>query len=504
MKTIDEVVAKFPQSVLDRYDFRNAVYKGALVRIEGIKCPAHGEFSQYAAQLRKDGAGCPECGHAKRVEGMTSDEADYVRRVEEAHAGKGYDYSNIGFTKMNAMITVGCPEHGAFTIDANKHLYRKDNCPKCVKKNRQTRILQYRHLASASKIANTAKDFFERCAVQHDGIYSYPEQEYKGAKHKIRVLCPKHGEFRLAAWDHLAGRGCRQCVHKSQPEIDITDFLRSYGFVVERGRRDIIAPKEIDIWLPELNIGVEYHGLYHHITCKKGKLHREKWELAQQAAVRLVQIFEDEWLNKQDIVKARLLSFIGKSEKRDARKLQLKNVQWGEAKTFLNATHIQGAGPVGTAYGLYEGETLVAVATFGKSRSGAMTGAREDGVFEVLRYASIGNVRGGFTRLFAQFKKDCSPIQVISYCDLRYGTGGLYEKAGFALDSLTPPDYWWVPKGKAERVTRYAVQKHKIAKTDHELHKYYAPHKSENQICEEAGWSKIHGVGNQKWVWRES
>ncbi len=502
MKTLAEVLAKFPEEVLTRYDFSNASYKGALVRMEGIKCSVHGVFSQYAAQLRKGGAGCPECGHTKRIEGMTSDEADYIRRVEEVHAGKGYDYSNIGFTKMNAKISVICPTHGAFIICANHHLYRGDGCQQCENELKQTRILQYRHLSAASKVANTAKDYFERCAEQHDNFYTYPEQEYKGAKHKIQVECPKHGVFESAAWDHLAGRGCRQCVHKSQPEIDITEFIRAYGVVVERGRRDIIAPKEIDMWLPEYNIGIEYHGLYHHLTCKKGKLHREKWELAQQAGVRLVQIFEDEWLNKQDIVKNRLLAFLGKAEKRDARKLKLQNTSWGEAKKFLNATHIQGAGSVGTAYGLYEGEELVAVATFGKSRSGAMTGARIEGEYEVLRYASLGTVRGGFTRLFTQFKKDFLPAKVISYCDLRYGTGGLYQAASFALDSITTPDYWWVPKGRIERVTRYAVQKHKLAKADHELHGLYAVGKTENQICAEAGWEKIHGVGNQKWVWQ--
>ena len=88
-----------------------------------------------------------------------------------------------------------------------------------------------------------------------------------------------------------------------------------------------------------------------------------------------------------------------------------------------------------------------------------------------------------------------------SYCDLRYGTGTLYEKSGFTLHSITEPDYWWVPKGKIERIPRYTVQKHKMAHVDHPLNEYYAPHKSENQICGEAGWEKVHGVGNQKWVW---
>jgi group I intron endonuclease len=55
------VLAKFPQEVKDHYDFSNAVYTGALVRITGVVCPEHGEFSNYAARFRK-GFGCPSCG----------------------------------------------------------------------------------------------------------------------------------------------------------------------------------------------------------------------------------------------------------------------------------------------------------------------------------------------------------------------------------------------------------------------------------------------------------
>lgn len=63
----ESVLAKFPEAVRVRYDFGNAVYTGALVRIAGIVCEHHGIFSQYSAQLRK-GAGCPECGAVLRAQ----------------------------------------------------------------------------------------------------------------------------------------------------------------------------------------------------------------------------------------------------------------------------------------------------------------------------------------------------------------------------------------------------------------------------------------------------
>lgn len=61
------VIAKFPESVQDKYDFSEAVYTGALSRITNCKCPKHGVFSQYAARFRKD-CGCPMCGTEQRAE----------------------------------------------------------------------------------------------------------------------------------------------------------------------------------------------------------------------------------------------------------------------------------------------------------------------------------------------------------------------------------------------------------------------------------------------------
>lgn len=66
-KDFSSVYEAFPQDVKDKYDFTGAVYAGALIRIEGCRCPTHGLFSQYAAQFRK-GRGCPSCGNDQRGE----------------------------------------------------------------------------------------------------------------------------------------------------------------------------------------------------------------------------------------------------------------------------------------------------------------------------------------------------------------------------------------------------------------------------------------------------
>ena len=470
------------------YDLTVAVYAGLNNKIS-FTCPIHGGMVMDAKVMMR-GAQCNKCAFEARKGKRRMTQRVFEEAAAAVHGGK-YSYEKAEYAGQRGKVEIRCPEHGVFTQMAGDHL-SGSGCPKCFHAYRR-----------GTGQRGTLLTFTDKLQSVFKGVITLVDEVYVNSKTAVEVRCTKHGTLHVSTPCRLVQgeNPCARCNHmKSGTEDEVATFLEQFT-IVERRNRGITPPKEIDIWLPEFRIGVEFHGLYHHLTSKRGLLHREKWELAQKAGIRLVQIFEDEWLNKQDIVKARLLAFIGKSEKRDARKLVLKDVQWKEARDFLAITHIQGAGPVGAAYGLYEGGRLLAVATFGRSRSGAMMGARRKGEYEVLRYASIGSVRGGFTRLFAQFKKDFTPDKVISYCDLRYGTGGLYKAAGFELAGVTEPDYWWVPRGKIERVSRYSAQKHKMKKANHPLNAYYAVNKTERMICEEAGWEQIHGVGNQKWVW---
>ena len=88
------VYAKFPQEVKDKYDFQNAVYTQALIRIEGVICHKHGVFSQYAAQFRK-GRGCPACGAEERaisksaqMKAAWKDESYRANTIAQQNVGK--------------------------------------------------------------------------------------------------------------------------------------------------------------------------------------------------------------------------------------------------------------------------------------------------------------------------------------------------------------------------------------------------------------------------------
>ena len=400
-------------------------------------------------------------------------------------------------TKFNGQVTLGqgpvgythkmqfvCATHGVF--DAWLINVRKNaGCAQCS--------------FEAQRL--TQEQFLNRAVQIHGDTYDYSKTQYITAMRKVTVTCKKHGDFQQTPNKHLGGQGCPSCgVSDPKWERELFDYLYGLGFDIKRNA-PVLDRKHIDIYLPEYKFGIELHGLNWHTEQHRNKeYHREKWEVAVAKGIRLIQIFADEWRDKKEIILRRLDAMLGIGQKFDARKCVAEVLDGAEARAFLDSTHIQGAGAAQLYYGLRFGEDLIAVASFGRARAASMTSTAESG-WEVIRYASVGRVRGGFGKLFKRFLQDVQPEHVVSYCDLRYGDGKLYAATGFTLDSITPPDYWWVPDGRVERIPRYTTQKHKLP-THPVLGKFYAPGKTEAQVCAEAGWSKLFGVGHQRWLWR--
>lgn len=428
------------------------------------------------------------------------DTASFKRLATEVHGGK-YDYTHSVFTTAHAKLTILCPEHGEFAMSPTNHLQGK-GCRKCAS------------VSTAAKQIKTLERFIEQSvAVWGAGAFDYSRVEYAGAKRPVVLRCIEHDNvFEQTPESHLMkNSGCSRCARKkSRPQAAIADYIRSFGFeVVENVTRpNVLGRFEADIWVPALRLAVEHHGLYYHrvdTSAADGKQarmrdrHRAKWEAAQKNGVRLVQVFGDEWETQRSVVESRLRSVLGVSRRRFARKLQLSEINTRDAKVFFQKYHLQGGGNASVAYGLFEGETLVAAASFCKARGGAMVASGEDG-WEVLRYASDETVVGGFSRLFKAFVRDFAPKRVVSYCDLRYGVGRVYESAGFVLDGVTEPDYWWLTPDSKQRVPRYQTQKHKL-KAHPVFGAHYADDRTEREICEAAGYTQVYGVGNQRWLW---
>ncbi len=245
---------------------------------------------------------------------------------------------------------------------------------------------------------------------------------------------------------NLDTRSCG-CV-KSFAQAEVADFLKQFGSVSVNDR-GVIAPYELDIWMPERKLAVEYCGLYWHGEELKGKearsAHLRKWKLCQELGIRLVTIFEDEWLSKRTVVEGFLKSIVGAPSQRvGARKLTVCEVRAPEARTFLT-NHLQGYSR-GLALGLQnDGKELLAVAVFARPNASRSRKATE-GVWELSRYCVHPQykVMGGLGKLIAAFRKVHPEATILlSYSDNRWSEGGIYKALGFELKAANPPSYWY-------------------------------------------------------------
>lgn len=223
-------------------------------------------------------------------------------------------------------------------------------------------------------------------------------------------------------------------------EGQLAEYIESLGFAIVRNDRNVIPPQEIDIYLPELKIGVEYNGLYWHSTAIKDKnYHLKKHRAAAEAGVRLISIWEDEWIEKRQIVEQMLAVKLGVDDRRKvgARACDIVQVDKELAKSFLNENHIQGFAASSNRLGLVERATgqLVAICLF-KNRA--------DGMVELVRYATSLSVPGGFTRLVTSYQRGNPGVPLVSFADLRLSDGGIYSGSGWVVDKVLYPDYMYV------------------------------------------------------------
>ena len=277
---------------------------------------------------------------------------------------------------------------------------------------------------------------------------------------------------------------------QSYKEKEVLDFVKSiYDGEIIPNAHGIIGRKELDIYLPEKHLAIEFDGFYWHSE-QKGKgesYHLDKTNACADKGIRLIHIFEDEWNLKQEIVKDRIRSMLGINQTRIfARKCIVRDIDSKTANVFLEQNHLQGGDNSSIRHGLYHGDELVAVMTFGKPRFSKSYD------WELIRFASkCGvNVVGGASKLLNHFRSSHSG-SIVSYADMRYSDGNLYERLGFMKAGISKPNYWYV-KG-SEKLTRYACQKHKLKDVlgdgfDHNLSEF------ENMSLN--GWTRVHDCGN--------
>lgn len=211
-----------------------------------VTCPIHGEFSKIPSYLF-NGDGCAKCRFDIRKANGETVRAPEVFFKNVKLRSPNLSFNNSVFKGHNDPIIVTCQKHGEFIVNEARNLLRHEQCELC---------------SQESKINH----FINRSKEIHGDRYDYSKINSYYSKHKLTIICKKHGEFLMKPGSHLNGKGCSKC-SKSRGETYIELFLSRSGvrFVQEMIFLDCKdkKPLRFDFYLPDYNTCIEFDGYWH-------------------------------------------------------------------------------------------------------------------------------------------------------------------------------------------------------------------------------------------------
>ena len=199
----------------------------------------------------------------------------------------------------NQQLSIICPKHGIFWQKPNSHL-NGSGCPKCF---------------GFEKL--TIDEFIKRSRKVHGEKYDYSLVNYVNAHTKVNIICPVHGVFQQIPSSHwYLQQGCPICAlskQTSRGEKEVCAYIKSIylGEVLENDKTQI-GRMELDIFLPELRIGIEYNGSHWHKLKEERQpgCHAEKERRCKEANILLINVEERDWKNNRKSIENLLFTKI--------------------------------------------------------------------------------------------------------------------------------------------------------------------------------------------------
>lgn len=329
--------------------------------------------------------------------------------------------------------------------------------------------------------------------IQKKVKFLFSVNDYVNSYSEYPFLCLNCGQEFFDSFSNWKIPRCLNCypIYKgiSIKEKKLLTWLKNELGIqnILENSRQIISPFGLDIYISEKNLAIEFNGLYWHSELgneKIEKYHLNKTEKCNEKGIQLIHIFEDEWLNKQEIVKSIIKHKLGLNNKIYARNTEFKEISNQQGLLFFEINHLQGwNNQIKYSFGLFYNQELIFAIGLGSSRY------TDKYDYELIRSCSKLNtvVTGGFEKLIKNL-----PLhgKFISYVDRRYFNGLGYKNWNFV--GITKPNYFYFKDNK-NRQSRLKYQKHKLLKLFPDI---YNINLTEWEIMQLAGYDRIWDCGN--------
>lgn len=476
------------------------------------RCKECGYVWQALVDGRAAGHGCPRCSGRVLTQGVNDFATlhpEYVSGM--VHPELATEIGQASDTKVEWRCSHN-PAHTWFALPSNRLKSAVEaGCPICDNK-----IV----VAGENDLATThpllAAELVDRSLGRVLPAGSGKKVEWCCEKGHVWVTTPSHRTGAQAT-------GCPVCnpTGRSNVEEELACVIEQLVAPrqVLRNCKDILPGRmELDIVVPDSHIAIEFNGVrWHSEDLGKDRMyHRNKLRMAREAGYTLFQVWEDDWNNKRDIIirmlatKLHAVSNISSVvedfnglwvERLYARNLSFDETHSHEASAFLSANHVQGR-VAARHFCLRDDDGRIRALLSVRSPRNNARMRRADGVWEIQRYATCGQVVGGFSRLVKHaeetlLSEHISLREWVSFSANDVSDGTMYRVCGFEIEKELPPDYRYVgEKTGWLRRPKESFQRKNFRERDDLL---WDESWTEREAAQKNGLLRVYDSGKVKW-----
>jgi len=293
------------------YKLHSKKYDRNTKRID-VECSNGHKYNVSYASFKR-GQRCARC--------RSNSEKLTIESVQELARSKGYKLITKEYDTARTKMEFECAKGHRFKVAT--YVFKKMKfCPICFKENRPRNL-------------NSHDPEFVRKWFSDKG-YELLEDHYFSCEESLRVRCPKKHEFRVRFGNvYHNNLSCPICNFRlSTGEVELRDYIKSlYAGEVLSTFQLNNSTKNLDIYIPKLNIGFEFQGTYFHMDprlykkedinkkCRKTAL--EIWNkdldkviICENQGIDLYPIWEWDWTTQKDIEKMRIKLIIQSTNNR--------------------------------------------------------------------------------------------------------------------------------------------------------------------------------------------
>ena len=232
--------------------------------------------------------GCPICNNKIVIDGLNDLATTHPQIAQE------WNYSRNG--KLRPVDVVAGSNIKVWWKCSEKHEWEATvvsrssgrGCPICAKKKRS----DSRQKTYVRKNGSFFNNYPEIAAQWHPTKNAglLPNDVTAGSGKKVWWICERGREWEAAIYSRVSGRGCPYCNSEhstSFPEQALYFYISQVTPAINRYK---VFGKEIDVFLPLLNIGIEYNGRYYH----QNRIYKdiEKQRFLFEKGIRIININE--------------------------------------------------------------------------------------------------------------------------------------------------------------------------------------------------------------------